>query len=349
MNRKFLKSVIKIFILSFLVVLVGTVLSENKPKINFDFLKTTEVEKDPTMENVKSNLKEKGNHFQLKKQSNLIQSAYADNTDANVSAFIVVDFDTGAVLAEKNSSKRLPIASITKVMTSIVALDLANPNDKFIASRVASNQIPTKLGISRGEKMTLSDLISASLLTSANDATQVIKEGVNRKYDREVFIRAMNLKAIYMGLSNTSFSNPQGFDGAYNFSTAEDVAVMARYGLTNYPLIRENAAKEYIYLPTTSEHKQYDLQNWNGLLGVYPGTIGLKIGNTEDAGRTTVAVSKRENKTLIVVVLGAKDIIERDMIAAGLLDYGFEKSAGLKKIAISEEDLRLKYSKWKYW
>ena len=126
MNKPFFKSVIKIFILSFLVVFVGTLASNHKPKLNFDFLKKTQAEKNHVMESVKSSLKEKPNNYELKRESKIIKTAFADNLPIDVTSYIVADFDTGEIIAEKNSDSRVPIASLTKIMTAMVALDLAS-------------------------------------------------------------------------------------------------------------------------------------------------------------------------------------------------------------------------------
>src|SRR5690606_3687251 len=96
-------------------------------------------------------------------------------------------------------------------------------------------------------------------------------------------------------------------------------------------------------------HKQFDLYNWNGLLGVYPGASGVKIGNTGDAQKTTIVTAERNGKKLLVVVLGAPGVLERDMWAAELLDLGFEKQYGMAPINVTEEQLRAKYKTWKYW
>jgi serine-type D-Ala-D-Ala carboxypeptidase (penicillin-binding protein 5/6) len=348
MNNLFSKPILKIFIFSFLLIFLSSMAMNSGFRIDLNFFNNDNKDWGITKDKVKSLLKVKPNTFELEKQSSFIQPAFADDIKANPTAYIIVDAGTGKVIAEKNSGERLPIASITKTMTAIVALDLADPNEKFLISERAANQIPTKIGVIKGEQMRLEELLAASILTSANDATQVIKEGVDTKYGEKVFIRAMNLKALNIGLKNTSFSNPQGFDGQYNFSTAEDLAVITHYALNNYPLIRDLASKNYMFLPQNEDHKQFDLYNWNGLIGVYPGVFGLKIGNTEDAGKTTTVAATREGKTIIAVVLGANDILERDLWAAELLDYGFEQAYGLKRVEITEEQLREKYTEWNY-
>jgi serine-type D-Ala-D-Ala carboxypeptidase (penicillin-binding protein 5/6) len=346
------KSSIKIFIITFLIILLGTFLTDIGVKVKFNFLKPEKaVEKiqEPKNSIVKKLLGNNKNTFQLKNKTGFIESAYADTLYADPNSYIVVDFDTGEIVTEKNSKERYSFASITKVMTVVVALDLANPDEKFEISQAAADQIPTKIGIVAGEKMTLRELTYAALLTSANDATEVIKEGIDKKYGDGVFISAMNQKAKFIGLKNTSFSNPQGFDNNRHYSTSRDLAILMHYSMTHYPLVKETVEKDYEFLAQDLDHKQFDLQNWNGLLGVYPGVKGIKIGNTGAAGHTTSVFAERDGKKLIAILLGAPDIITRDLWTTEILDYSFRKSAGLPEINITEDDLYNKYATWMYW
>lgn len=290
----------------------------------------------------------KKNNFVLKTANPFFPQAEASEYNNPVSAMIAVDLDNGEVLYEKNMEKKLPVASLTKIMTAIVALDLASPDDTFTVSDYAAHQIPTRIGVVPDEKLKLYELLHALLLTSANDSATVIQEGIDKKYAAPIFIKAMNAKAEFLGLTNSSFANPQGFDDPDNYSTVKDLAILSQYGLKNYALIDEIVRKDYAFLPKNGNHKQFDLYNWNGLIGVYPGAMGIKIGNTGDAGKTTVVVSERNGKKILATVLGASDIYERDLTAAELLDIGFEKTLQLKPASITREMLREKYLSWKY-
>lgn len=300
------------------------------------------------LEKIKPYLKKQENNFHLLKQESLVPQVLASSLAESAQAFIVVDLGSGNILEEKNSSQKLPVASLTKIMTAVVALDLAAPNELFEVSLKASEKEPTTIGVVEGERMSLQELLRAALMTSANDATEVVKEGINQKYQQDVFIWAMNYKAQVLNLEKTSFANPQGFDHQKNFSSASDLAVLSAYALKNYPLISEISSQNYQFLPEDQNHKQFDLYNWNGLLGVYPGVFGLKIGNTGQAGYTTVVTAKRDNREVLVVLLKAPGVLERDLWASQLLDLGFEK-LGLTPIGITEADLQDKYSTWKYW
>lgn len=286
--------------------------------------------------------------YRLKEDTEFIPKAEASGDYEGAYAYGVIDYETGEVLVSKNLSKQFPIASITKVMTAVVALDLADQEESFKVSQKASSMIPTKIGVRVGEELTLRELLHAALLTSANDAVEVISEGIDAKYGEKIFVRAMNEKADILGLKDTSFSNPQGFDADNHYSSIKDIALMTHYALKNYPLIKEIVKKDYELLPENISHKRFDLYNWNGLIGVYPDVTGVKIGNTDRALKTTVVVSERSGKKLLAVLLGAPGIIERDLWVSQILDLGYRKSIGLSEINITEDKLREKYQTWKY-
>lgn len=293
-------------------------------------------------------LSEKKNNFSLKKDFSIISAVSAAREYEQANAYVAVDYESGEVILSKNLSKRLPIASITKVMTAVVALDLASPGEEFVVSKEATLVPPTKFLLEDGEVFRLEELLNASLLTSANDCTEVIKMGIDQKYGSRVFIESMNRKAEEIGLKNSGFKNSQGFDAKGGFSSVEDVAILSKYAMDNYPLIKEIVGKESGFLPRNSKHKEMHLNNWNGLLGVYPGISGIKIGNTGEAKKTTAVLSERNGKKILVVLLGAPGVLERDLWASQILDDAFEKKWGFEPVEINETQLKLKYKAWKY-
>ncbi|MFI5205362.1 MAG: D-alanyl-D-alanine carboxypeptidase family protein [Candidatus Paceibacterales bacterium] len=303
---------------------------------------------------IQPKLEQKDNNFQIKKQGSLITRTYAAGDFDNAPSYAVMDFNTGEILAQKNLDLHLPIASLTKIMTAVVALDLVSPDDLFTVSDKAAAIEPTRMGVLSGQKMTLEELLNGALLTSANDAAEVIAEGVDQKYGDSVFVKAMNAKSKFLGLKDTYFTNPQGFDDQNPYSSSGDLAVLAHYALTNYPLITEIVKKDYQFLPANENHKQFDLYNWNGLIGTYPGTMGIKIGNTDAAGYTTAVLSDRINpqtnqdSKIMVVLLGAPGVLQRDMWAGELLDSGFGQQ-GFDPVNLTEQQLKDKYSSWQYW
>lgn len=297
------------------------------------------------LDEIKIKLEGKKSYFQL--QSSGVQNhPAASGYYQNVSSYIIVD-ESGHILGEKNPNQKVSIASLTKIMSAVVALDLVSPTEIFSVTNRATHVEPTTIGLSAGEKISLSDLLHGMLLTSGNDATQVVKDGIDQKYEQGTFVRAMNEKAKILGLKNTHFANPQGYDDPENYSSALDLSILTYYALENYPEIAAIVKKDYQYIPTGNLQKWFDLYNWNGLLGVYPGVEGVKIGNTKEARHTTVVVANRSDHKVMAVLLGAPGVLQRDLWASKLLDVGFEK-LGISSANITSEQLQAKYATWKY-
>lgn len=289
------------------------------------------------------------NTFTLKDKLAMFPQAHAAESYDNAAAYIAIDMDSGQILEEKNPDAKLPIASLTKVMSSVIGLDLLQPADTITISQYASTMEPTKIGVVPGQKMQVQELLHAMLMTSANDAAQSLHDGVNAYYNNDIFVSAMNEKAAFLGLTDTHFANPEGFDDPNNYSSVKDLAVLSHYALTQYPLIAAIAQKDYTQLPANASHKQFDLYNWNGLLGVYPGVYGLKIGNTGAAGYTTIVASERNGHKILVVLLGTSGVLQRDQWAADLFDTAFQEAYGLSPVGITAKDLQAKYATWQYW
>lgn len=307
------------------------------------------VDKSDIWDTVVEKLKQKQNNFQLKTTQSLITPALAVSDYENAKAYAAMDYNSGKLVSSHNLDQKTPIASLTKIMTAVVTLDLAAPDEVFTISEKSVSEIPTKLGMIEGQQMRVDELLGGLLLTSANDCAQVLKEGVDSKYQENVFIKAMNEKARIIGLNSTHFDNPQGFDSRNNYSTPGDLLILTRYALENYPLIAQIVRQDYKFLPPDDNHKQFDLYNWNGLLGVYPGVEGVKIGNTNEAMYTTIVVSQREGRKILAVLLGATGVLERDLWTAQLLDFSFQQIADLPEVNLDKEVLLAKYNTWKYW
>lgn len=295
---------------------------------------------------VQIKLEQVDNDIKLTKDTALIEEAHAAGPFSEASGYIVAD-GQGDIIAESNAGGRLYIASITKIMTAVVASDLASMDEMFLISETAPKVEPTNMGLVPGQSWKLEELLRGLLLTSSNDAAEAIKENIDAKYGEGTFIRAMNAKAQLLGLRNTAFDNPQGYDGNNHYSTAEDLAVLILYIYKNYPRIAEIAEKDFIHIPESETHKQADLINWNGLIGVYPGVYGLKIGNTDKAQKTTAVIAERNGMKILVILLGAPGVLERDLWAAQLLDLGFAKKFGIEPVNITEEQLKEKYESWR--
>src|SRR3989344_1419763 len=301
-----------------------------------------------TLQIIEPKLKQKDNNFRLTVpgiKQNFIPIVSAGQDYEEASGFGVIDLDSGEIIASKNLDKKLPIASLTKVMTAVVALDLADLDENFTVSEKAASQIPTKVALKSGESYSLDHLIKHALISSANDSAQVIKEGIDKKYGEEAFLKAMNRKAEILGMKNSMFTNPQGFDNSNHYSTVEDLSILSHYALTNYPFIAEVVGEEIIDLTNNWADRRFYLQNWNGLLGIYPGAKGLKIGNTEGSGNCTIVFAQQNGKRILSIVLGAPGVLERDLWASQLLDLGFNR-VGLDAVSVTEKQLKDKYASW---
>lgn len=339
-NFKVSKVFIVSFAATFLMVLIPHIKNASIQLVN-------PYVKPQVMDIIKPKLERWGSEIKLKKDTQIIPQVLASADYDQALAYAVVDFDSGAVLVEKNFSKELPIASLAKLMTAIVSLDLANKEDIFEVSDYSASQIPTKVMLKTGERYSLEELLYSLLISSANDSAQVIQEGINKKYGNDIFIKAMNEKAKILDLKNSHFTNPQGFDDAENFSTVEDLSVLSHLALTKYPLIAQIVGMQINDRTGGGKDMRFYLQNWNGLLGLYPGVNGVKIGNTGKAKYTTIVSSTRDNKTILAVLLGAPTVLARDLWTSKLLDLGFEKK-GVDAVNLTEEQLQEKYSKWIY-
>ncbi|MDQ3098368.1 MAG: D-alanyl-D-alanine carboxypeptidase [bacterium] len=265
----------------------------------------------------------------------------------SVKAALSINMDTGEVYYANNSAKRLPMASTTKIMTAMVAMDLASMDEEFAVETPATEVEPTIIGVKAGEKLSTRELIQGGLLTSGNDAMAVLAESIGKKYggNTNLFVKAMNEKAAFLGLKNTHFTNPQGYDNPEHYSTCEDLAVMARYAMTHYPELSGIVSKREAYLEASSTHAGFRLPNWNMLINTYPGANGVKIGNTGDAGHTTIASATRDGKQVVAVVLGADGILKRDLSAAELLNVGFQ-ALGIAPFTMTEDILRTRIKDW---
>ena len=232
-------------------------------------------------------------------------------------AAIVVDLTAGQILYQQDQATRYADASLTKMMTAMVAADLV-PLDTVITVPEAATQVePNHMGISTGEKLTVRELIDGMLLDSGNDAAEAIAMGIT---DRAKFMDFMNQKAAALHLKGTHFTNPSGLDDTDHYSTVYDLAVMGATLLTDYPELRAIVGSKQISIPSTAFHKAFNPVNIDRLLTTYPGAIGIKPGYTDAAGYCLAAAATRNGRTILVVVLGSS---QHFTDATSLLDFGF--------------------------
>lgn len=233
------------------------------------------------------------------------------------SSGIVVDMTSGEILFEKSSNEKRKIASLTKIMTAVVALEHKKPEEKIYVSKEAAKIGENSLEISEGEVYTLEELLYGLILSSGNDAAYAISEEVAG--DEKAFVDWMNIKANELELKNTYFSDPSGLDDS-TYSTPADLVKLTIYAL-NSPKFRE-IVKTYETELIGNEHKYIYLQNQTNLLTTYPGVQGVKTGYTEEAGFSLVTYAMNDNIEVIGVVLNSIDR-KGDMIL--MLDHAFAK------------------------
>ena len=221
--------------------------------------------------------------------------AYTDTAKSS----IVMDIDSGRIIYEKNPDRKRLIASITKIMTAIIAIENGDLNKKVEVGDDVLKMYGTNIYIEVGEKITLRDLIYGLLLRSGNDASVVIAKEIAGS--EEKFVELMNSKAKLLGMKNTKFENPHGLDDdSQNYSTARDMAILSRYAYKNK--VYRKIASTSKYEVSTGE-KTYLWYNRNKLLNSYKYCTGGKNGYTPSAGKTLVTTAFNNNLNLTVVTL----------------------------------------------
>lgn len=245
-------------------------------------------------------------------------SASAEGVDVTAASAIVLEASTGRVLYEKDAHKKMPMASTTKVMTAIVALEYGNTNDVVTVSKNASGVEGSSIWLSVGEKMTLSDMLYGLMLASGNDAAVAIAEHVGGSLDG--FVELMNKKAQEIGAYDTHFANPNGLPAEEHYTTAYDLAMICAHAMQNEQFC-EIVKTQYKTLPWQGHEWDRVVKNKNKILWNYEGGNGIKTGYTKEAGRCLTAAAQRDDMQLVSVVLCAPDMFNDCMT---LMDYGFE-------------------------
>ena len=233
-------------------------------------------------------------------------------------AAIVVDARDGTVMFAKKPDAERSIASTTKLMTALLALEQAEPGDTITAPAYNALPAESRINLREGEQMTVQDLLEALLLESANDAAVALAEGISGS--REAFVEEMNDRAAELGLDHTSYANPIGLDEAGNYSTARDLATLAR------TLLRNRRFARIVDMPIAtleSGIRPRVLANRNDLVAEYPWVSGVKTGYTLTAGNVLVGAAERGRGVRVVsVVLGEPTEASRDAETLTLLRWG---------------------------
>jgi D-alanyl-D-alanine carboxypeptidase (penicillin-binding protein 5/6) len=259
---------------------------------------------------------------------------------SSAAAAIVVDGRNGEVMFAKRPDERRAIASTTKLMTALLALERARPRQVLTAPGYDALPAESRINLRRGERMTVQDLLEALLLESANDAAAAIAE--NLSGSREAFVAEMNVRAQELGLENTSYANPIGLDDPANYSTARDLATLTRL-LLDRPRFARVVDMPVAELESGAIPRVID--NRNTLIASTPWVTGVKTGYTAGAGNVLVGSAKgRGGAEVISVVLGEPSEAARDADTLELLTWGLGQFRRVRvldpKRALARADIR---------
>lgn len=265
-------------------------------------------------------------------------SNVSELSKTNSRRYIVYDRISKSMIIGKNEDVKSAMASTTKIMTTIVILEKANLNEKVTVSAKAGGTGGSRLGLKRGDKASVRDLLYGLMLRSGNDAAVALAEHVGGSV--KGFAELMNEKAIELGLTNTHFVTPHGLDDANHYTTALELAKLTDYAMNNETFAKIVGTKSTtIYINNQSRQ----INNTNELLGVLNGVVGVKTGFTNNAGRCLVTETKRNNMDIITIVLGADTKKDRTKDSVNLIEYTFSKY----KMYNLEEQIIKEFNKWK--
>lgn len=258
--------------------------------------------------------------------------------DIKAKSVILMEVNTGRILYEDNPDEILPPASITKVMSLLLVMEAIERGEFDLETVVTASEHACSMGGSQiwlepGESMTVDDLLKATVIVSANDATVALGELVAGS--EEGFVALMNKKAKELGMTNTTFKNCSGLDAEGHLTTAHDVSVMSR------ELIKHDLIKNYTTIwMDTLRGGESELVNTNKLVRFYNGTTGLKTGTTSGSGYCLSATAQRDGLELVAVVMGADTTNDRFEGAKKLLDFGFANFSFKEITADLEKDFK---------
>jgi len=235
---------------------------------------------------------------------------------------ILIEASTGRVIFEKNADAREYPASMTKMMTTILSLEMTRPDDIVHISNEAAAVDGSSLYLEKGDIMRMDELRQGMMLVSGNDAAVAIADAISGNVP--AFVALMNKKAQEIGAVNTHFVNPNGLPNPQHYSTARDIAKIAAYCYRNKDFRQIVNTKEKA-IHWISPNKTVTFDNTNHLLWTYSYANGIKTGYTDDAGGCLAASATVNGVTLIAVVMHTEDAADRFTAARELLDYGFKK------------------------
>ncbi len=273
----------------------------------------------------------------------LSQVAFAEDMAASSKGAILMEQETGKVLFEKEADTRLPIASVTKIMTMLLIMEEIDSGRLTLADEVTVSEYAMSMGgstmfLETGEVLSVSDMLKGIAVASANDGCVAMAEHISGS--TEQFIELMNKRAKELGMENTQFVNTNGLDADGHYSSARDVAIMAR------ELSKHEKIFDYTTIWTDSlRDGKFELANTNRLVRFYKGATGLKTGSTDLAGCCLCATATRDGLSLIAVILGAPTSNDRFSNASELLDYGFANYRVIRPVSMGEKLGEIKVKK----
>ena len=242
---------------------------------------------------------------------------YAALDTISAEAWLLVDDATGWVISQKNAAQRMYMASLTKMMTCLVALENGKMADSIDILR--ADIVTHDSRVRPGQSYTLRNLLYEMMLLSDNDAAYAVARLVGG--DSLGFYRMMNEKAAYLGMGDTHFDNPNGMPNDSNYSSARDLMKLVRYAMADSAFAAMVGTADMDVPLTDGRH--LPCHNTNALLGTYDGCIGVKTGFTRQAGCCLASAARRDGTTLVLVLLKSTSMPRRFSESAALLDYGF--------------------------
>lgn len=252
----------------------------------------------------------------------LFTGMFVDPADAARSPFVdpppsYLLLVNGQTFREKSPDSRHAPASLTKIMTALVILEKCSPDEVVTVSSGAARETGSRIGLRRGERLTVRALLAATLIASANDAARALADHAGGS--QKAFVAQMNARARSLHLQNTRYSNACGHDDGGLYSSAHDLATLAEQAL-RFPLFAELVATRSLRIATVRGGHSFYLKNKNRLIGRYPGASGVKTGTTPKAGQCLVALAKRDDKKVLLVIMHSK---HRWQTAPDMLDAAF--------------------------
>jgi D-alanyl-D-alanine carboxypeptidase (penicillin-binding protein 5/6) len=286
--------------------------------------------------------------FSVVSQSTLAQEKTSTELVNSVASAVLIERDTGTIMYDKNSHEKLPPASMTKIMTMLLIMEALDEgrlkmDEKVRASEYAASMGGSQIFLEPGEEMTTQELLKGIAIGSGNDASVAMAERIAGS--EEAFVEMMNNKVKELGLKNTKFQNTTGLPASDHYSTAYDMAMMAKE-LLKYEAITEFTGQYESYLRENTDNKFW-LVNTNKLVRFYPGVDGLKTGFTREAMYCLTATAEKNGMRVIAVVFGAPTSKERNAQVTKLLDFAFsqyqthpmyERGHSLGKAVVSKGD-----------